>query len=123
MPYAFSSNGQQGTRLRGMRLTDPDLLAEYGDGLYPMKWVYEKGELHANGNYREPPGIEVRKGVCGDPRQDSLPVRFLGFGICSDEIFYFRFSPPCGGFFSKTFCFCFPRVRPVVICWICCGQR
>lgn len=75
MPYAFSSNGQQGTRWRGMEKTDPDLLAEYGEGLWPLKWAYEKGEMAVNGNYKEPAGLEVRKGVCGDPRQDSPVVR------------------------------------------------
>lgn len=58
-----------------MEKTDPDLLAEYGEGLWPLKWAYEKGEMAVNGNYKEPAGLEVRKGVCGDPRQDSPVVR------------------------------------------------
>lgn len=74
MPYAYSSNGQQGTRARGFKMTDPAILKEYGNGLYPLKWAYEKGEMAINGNYKEPKGIEVRRGVCGDPRQDGSAV-------------------------------------------------
>lgn len=28
---------------RARRLTDPAILAEYGDGWYPLRWVYDKG--------------------------------------------------------------------------------
>lgn len=42
-PGAYNSGGQQTIQERAIELTDPDLLAEYGDGSYPLRWVYDKG--------------------------------------------------------------------------------
>lgn len=56
-------------RKRAIDKTDPAVLAEYGNGYYPLRWVYDKGEMADNGNYIEPQAISVRHGVCGDPRQ------------------------------------------------------
>ncbi|CAM9420102.1 unnamed protein product [Ectocarpus sp. 6 AP-2014] len=65
---AYNAGGQVEVQDRARRLTDPAILAEYGDGWYPLRWVYDKGEMAPNGNYIEPQGISVRHGVCGDPK-------------------------------------------------------
>ncbi|CAM9648942.1 unnamed protein product, partial [Ectocarpus fasciculatus] len=65
---AYNAGGQVEVQDRARRLTDPAILAEYGDGWYPLRWVFDKGEMAPNGNYIEPQGISVRHGVCGDPK-------------------------------------------------------
>lgn len=44
---AYNAGGQVEVQNRARRLTDPDLLAEYGDGYYPLRWVYDKGDPDA----------------------------------------------------------------------------
>ena len=41
---AYNAGGQYEVRDRAERLTDPAILAEYGDGYYPLRWVYDKGD-------------------------------------------------------------------------------
>lgn len=43
-PGAYNAGGRVVVRERAERLTDPEILAEYGDGYYPLRWVYDKGE-------------------------------------------------------------------------------
>lgn len=40
---AYNAGGQSEVQDRARRLTDPAILAEYGDGWYPLHWVYDKG--------------------------------------------------------------------------------
>lgn len=54
---------------RAERLTPPEILAEYGNGEWPLLAAYEKGEVAENGNYIEREELAVRHGVCGDPEQ------------------------------------------------------
>lgn len=68
-PQCYNAGGEVTVRKRGIDKTDPAVLAEYGNGYYPLRWVYDKGEMADNGNYIEPQAISVRHGVCGDPRQ------------------------------------------------------
>ena len=41
---AYNAGGQVEVQKRALRLTDPAILAEYGNGFYPLRWVYDKGE-------------------------------------------------------------------------------
>ena len=41
---AYNAGNQVQTQKRAIALTDPALLAEYGDGWWPLRWVYEKGK-------------------------------------------------------------------------------
>ena len=41
---AYNAGNQVEVQKRAIALTDPALLAEYGDGWWPLRWVYEKGE-------------------------------------------------------------------------------
>ena len=43
-PGAYNAGGQDEVQKRAERLTDPAILAEYGDGYYPLRWVYDKGD-------------------------------------------------------------------------------
>lgn len=56
-------------RDRGTKNTPADVLSAYGGGAWPLKSVYDRGELASNGNYLEPEKIAVRHGICGDPEQ------------------------------------------------------
>ncbi|CAN0305553.1 unnamed protein product [Ascophyllum nodosum] len=67
--HCYQSRGPAAVRARAESLTDPDELASYGNGAWPLLTVYEKGETAANGNYLEPDSIAVRHGICGDPEQ------------------------------------------------------
>ncbi|CAM9321699.1 unnamed protein product [Pylaiella littoralis] len=67
-PHCFQSRGPGAVRARAENKTDPDLLAEYGDGEWPHLY-YPREEYLGNGNYNEPEGISVRHGICGDPEQ------------------------------------------------------
>lgn len=70
--------GPDATKARAIANTDPKVLAEYGNGEWPLYFAREKGEVAANGNYLEPEAIShARHGICGDPRQ----VRLLA-GMC-----------------------------------------
>lgn len=65
--------GPRFIRPRAKELTDPAILAEYGDGDYfPLRFAVDKGEVADNGNYLERDEIAVRHGVCGDPSQVTL---------------------------------------------------
>lgn len=52
-----------------MAKTTAKVLGMYGDGAWPLKAAYDRGELAQNGNYLEPDEISVRHGICGDPGQ------------------------------------------------------
>lgn len=56
-------------RARAEENTPADVLKRYGDGDWPLRAVYNYGELANNGNYLEPQEISVRHGICGDPEQ------------------------------------------------------
>lgn len=68
-PACYNARGPKYTKERAIANTDPAVLAEYGDGEWPMKWVWEKGELAENGNYVENNELAKRHGICGDPEQ------------------------------------------------------
>jgi len=61
----MNAKGPDFVRQRAIAKTDPAVLAEYGNGEWPLKWVWEKGELAANGNYLENDEIAKRHGICG----------------------------------------------------------
>lgn len=63
------AKGPKYVKPRAIEKTDPTILAEYGDGEWPLTLAYEKGEFAANGNYMERDELAVRHGVCGDPEQ------------------------------------------------------
>lgn len=44
LPGAYNAGNQKATQERGRDLIDPEVLKDYGDGFYPLHWVYEKGE-------------------------------------------------------------------------------
>lgn len=72
-PSCYNARGRTYVKERGIANTDPAVLAEYGDGEWPLRWAYEKGEMAENGNYLENDEIAKRHGICGDPEQ----VRFF----------------------------------------------
>ena len=68
-PSCYNARGPAATKARGIAKTDPAVLAEYGDGEYPLRWAWEKGEVAANGNFIQNNEIAKRYGICGDPEQ------------------------------------------------------
>lgn len=68
-PHCYNARGPKYVRPRAEKLTDPEILAEYGNGEWPLLAAYEKGEVAENGNYIEREELSVRHGVCGDPEQ------------------------------------------------------
>ena len=68
-PSCYNARGPAATKARGIAKTDPAVLAEYGNGEYPLKWAWEKGEVAANGNFIQNNEIAKRYGICGDPEQ------------------------------------------------------
>lgn len=40
---AYNAGGQVEVQKRARALTDPAILKEYGDGYYPLRWVFDKG--------------------------------------------------------------------------------
>lgn len=64
----YNARGPKYVQARGEANTDPEVLAKYGDGAFPLPFA----PFAENGNYLEPQAISVRHGVCGDPEQ----VRF-----------------------------------------------
>ncbi|CAM9343429.1 unnamed protein product, partial [Choristocarpus tenellus] len=71
-------------RARAEKNTDPDWLASYGEGRWPLKYLYEDGMVAENGNYLEPEEIAVRHGVCGDPSQGA-PEGDNRYGIANSD--------------------------------------
>ncbi|CAM9309077.1 unnamed protein product [Ectocarpus sp. 8 AP-2014] len=69
-PSCYNARGPTYVKERGIVNTDPAVLAEYGDGEWPLRWAYEKGEMAENGNYLENDEIAKRHGICGDPEQN-----------------------------------------------------
>ena len=61
----MNAKGPKYVKERAIANTDPAVLAEYGDGEWPLKWAWEKGELADNGNYLENDEIAKRHGICG----------------------------------------------------------
>lgn len=61
----MNAKGPEFVRQRAIAKTDPTVLAEYGNGEWPLKWAWEKGELAGNGNYLENDEIAKRHGICG----------------------------------------------------------
>ncbi|CAM9584467.1 unnamed protein product, partial [Ectocarpus sp. 8 AP-2014] len=59
----MNAQGPESVKARARANTDPDVLKEYGNGEWPLKWA-SKAE---NGNVLEPNEIAKRHGVCGDP--------------------------------------------------------
>lgn len=68
-PACYNAGGPIKTKARAIANTDAAVLAEYGDGEWPLRWSWEKGELAANGNYLQNNEIAKRHGICGDPQQ------------------------------------------------------
>ncbi|CAM9926342.1 unnamed protein product [Ectocarpus fasciculatus] len=69
-PSCYNARGPTYVKERGIANTDPAVLAEYGDGEWPLRWAYERGEMAENGNYLENDEIAKRHGICGDPEQN-----------------------------------------------------
>lgn len=44
-PQCYNAGGPKACRERGIEKTDSAVLAEYGEGAYPLRWVFDKGEL------------------------------------------------------------------------------
>ncbi|CAN0216028.1 unnamed protein product, partial [Ascophyllum nodosum] len=65
-PHCYNARGPEAVQQRARTLTDPEVLAMYGGGAFPLLY----SERAENGNYLEPQGISVRHGVCGDPEQN-----------------------------------------------------
>lgn len=64
-PSCMNAKGPKFVKERAIANTDPAVLAEYGNGEWPLKWAWEKGELADNGNYLENDEIAKRHGICG----------------------------------------------------------
>lgn len=67
-PAFMNAKGPEAVKARALANTDPDVLEEYGNGEWPLKWA-SKAE---NGNFLEPNEIAKRHGVCGDPNEVSF---------------------------------------------------
>lgn len=79
-PSCYNARGPAATKARGIAKTDPVVLAEYGNGEYPLKWAWEKGEVAANGNFIQNNEIAKRYGICGDPEQVLVSNNIGSFG-------------------------------------------
>ncbi|CAM9374797.1 unnamed protein product, partial [Choristocarpus tenellus] len=83
-PHCLQGRGVGAVRARAEKNTDPDWLASYGEGRWPLKYLYEDGMVAENGNYLEPEEIAVRHGVCGDPSQGA-PEGDNRYGIANSD--------------------------------------
>lgn len=52
-PHCYHARGVEAVKARQARLTDPATFEEYGNGAWPLKTVYDRGEMAVNGNYLE----------------------------------------------------------------------
>lgn len=68
-PHCYQSRGPDAVRARAEANTPADVLSDYGNGAWPLRAAYDRGELADNGNFLETDEISVRHGICGDPEQ------------------------------------------------------
>lgn len=64
-------------RARAEANTPADTLSSYGEGAWPHKTAYDRGELASNGNFLENEEIAVRHGICGDPEQVGTDTKVI----------------------------------------------
>ncbi|CAN0065536.1 unnamed protein product [Ectocarpus sp. 6 AP-2014] len=83
-PGCLDSGGPVYVKEKGIGYTNGGLLAEYGDGEWPLLAAYNKGEMCDNGNLYERDEISARHGICGDPKQFALESTNAYSGSLSD---------------------------------------
>ncbi|CAM9851405.1 unnamed protein product, partial [Choristocarpus tenellus] len=83
-PHCLQGRGAVNVRNRAEKLTDPEWLESYGEGRWPLKYLYDQGMVASNGNYLEPQEIAVRHGICGDPSQVA-PEEDNRYGIANSN--------------------------------------